>query len=68
MEIMKNVEVDLKSGKIVLAVDIAALLVPVVDGIKAKIEAGEIDLIKGTDLDKEAMLKAIDFLKAELVK
>ena len=68
MEVMKNVEVNLKDGKIVLEVAVAAMLVPAIEGVKAKIEAGEIDLIKGTDLDKEVMLKAIDFLKAELVK
>lgn len=68
MEVMKNVEANLKDGKIVVEINVGAMLIPAIEGVKAKIEAGEIDLIKGTDIDKEVMLKAIDFLKAELAK
>jgi anti-sigma28 factor (negative regulator of flagellin synthesis) len=32
--------------------------------LKAKIESGEIDLIKGTDMDKEVLLKGIAALEA----
>jgi len=29
---------------------------------KAKVESGEVDLIKGTDLDKGVLIKAIDLI------
>jgi hypothetical protein len=61
MEVSKGVEVKFEDGKIVLSADLKAL---VLDGIEAKIVAGEIDLVSGTDLDKELLLKAIAALKA----
>lgn len=68
MEVSKGLEIDLKDGKIVLSYDLKQVAVPVLDGLVAKVESGEIDPIKGTDLDKDAMLKALAFLKAELLK
>lgn len=77
MEIGKNVKVDLKEGKVVLdvndgaavlAVNLGVLATPVLDGLIAKVESGAIDPVKGTDLDKEAMLRALNFLKSELLK
>lgn len=68
MEVMKNVQVNLQGGKVVLEVNVAAMALPAVEGIEAKIQSGEIDIIKGTDLDKEVLLKAIEFIKAELAK
>lgn len=56
------------NGGIELLVKPAILVVPALDAFKAKVESGEIDLIKGTDLDKEALLKAVEFIKAELAK
>jgi len=55
-------------GGVELHVKPLVLLGPALDGVKAKIESGEIDLIKGTDLDKEGLLKAIEFIKAEISK
>jgi hypothetical protein len=68
MEVLNGVELDYKEGKVVVSVAVAAMVIPAVDALKAKIEAGDVDLIKGTDLDKEILLKAIDYIKAELVK
>jgi hypothetical protein len=34
--------------------------------VKAKIESGEIDPVKGTELDKEVMLKAVNFVLAQI--
>jgi hypothetical protein len=68
MEVLKGVELDYKEGKVVVSVAVANMVIPAVDALKAKIEAGDVDLIKGTDLDKEILLKAIDYIKAELVK
>lgn len=68
MEVLKGVELNYADGKVVVSVAVAAMVVPAVDALKAKIEAGEVDIIKGTDLDKDILLKAIEYIKAELVK
>lgn len=78
MEIGKSgVSVDYKEGKAIVsafegAVELtvkAALIVnPALDGFAAKVESGEVDLIKGTDLDKTALLQAIAFIKSEVNK
>lgn len=61
-------ELDYKDGKLVVSVKIASVVVPALDGIKAKVESGEIDLIPNTDLEKGPLLAAIEFLKLELSK
>lgn len=66
MEITHGVTVEYKDGKIVGSVEVLKLVNPVLDLAAAKVESGEIDPIKGTDLDKEALLKAIAFLKVAL--
>lgn len=63
MEITKGVTLEYKDGKIVASLEVAKALVPALEVIEAKVESGEIDPVKGTDLDKAAMLKAIAFLK-----
>ena len=68
MKLHEHVELNYKEGKLVLEAKIAMFLLPMLDGVKAKIEAGEIDPIKGTNMDKEALLKAIEFIKAEVSK
>lgn len=68
MEISKGVSVDYKDGKVVAEIEVASLIVPKLDELKAKIESGEIDPIKGTSLDAVAMIGAIDFIKAEITK
>jgi hypothetical protein len=68
MEVVKGVELEYKEGKLVLSAGIAALLNPVLEDYKAKIESGEIDLIKGTDLDKMVVLQVIAALQAEVNK
>jgi hypothetical protein len=68
MQVSKGVTVDYKEGKIVAEIEVAALIVPKLDELKAKIESGEIDPIKGTSLDAVAMIGAIDFIKAEITK
>jgi len=55
-------------GAIKLEVKPLLLVGPALDAFAAKVEAGEVDLVKGTDLDKQALLKAIEFIKAELAK
>lgn len=78
MEIGKSgVTVDYKEGALVitalegnaeLKIKAAAALNPVLDKFAAQVESGEIDPIKGTDLDKAALLKAIELIKAEVNK
>lgn len=73
MEIAKGVTLDFVGGEVVLKAQgtgfellakgqVAGLAVPVLNEIKAKVESGEIDPIKGTDLDKTTLLGALDFL------
>jgi len=72
-----NIFVDFKDGKasisaleggIELVVKVSALVNPALDAFSAKVESGEIDLIKNTDLDKTVLLQAVAFIKAELNK
>lgn len=72
-----GVSVDYKEGKAIvsafegaveLTVKAALIINPALDNLSAKIESGEIDLIKGTDLDKTALLQAIAYVKSEVNK
>lgn len=79
MEVGK-LKVDLKDGElqmqyplaenqfVKMSVPVAAAANPLFDSLIAKVESGEIDPIKGTDLDKVAMLQALQFLKSEVNK
>ena len=72
---MGKLKIDMVAGELVLAVEVkegaevkvmapmAVLLMPAVEALEAKIVAGEIDPIKGTDLDKEVLMKGIVELK-----
>lgn len=68
MEITKGVTLDLQGGKVVLSADLGSFANPVIDGLIAKVTSGAIDPIKGTDLDKDAMLTVLKYLKGELNK
>lgn len=77
MEVYKGISVDYKDGSLILAglegavsfqVKAGLLLVPAIDGIIAKVESGEIDLVKGTDIEKGPVLEVLKGLKAALVK
>jgi hypothetical protein len=77
MEIAKGVVADYKDGvasvgafegALVLQLKVGALLLPVVAEYKAKLESGEIDPIKGTDIDKMVLVQALDLLAVELAK
>jgi hypothetical protein len=68
MELLQNVNADLKDGKIVLEINVGAMLLPRIEKLEAQVQSGEVDLIKGTDLDKMALLQVIAILKTELVK
>lgn len=61
MEISKGVEVKFEAGVLILSADVKIL---VLDGIEAQIQSGAIDIVSGTDMDKELLLKAIAALKA----
>lgn len=79
MEVTKGLLVDYKEGSLQLtysngpitgtvSVKAAAVLNPVLDGFQAKLESGEIDPIKGTDLDKTVLLQAIAYVRSEVNK
>ncbi len=68
MQIAEHVEFKFEGGKIKLELDAKAALLKPIEDFEAKVKSGEIDPIKATDLDQVALLKAIEFLKSELVK
>lgn len=79
MELSNGLVIDYKEGALQLEyvsgaltgtikVQAAAVINPILESFKAKVESGEVDPIKGTDLDKTIMLQAIAFLQAELNK
>lgn len=68
MKLNEHIDVDYVGGEVVLKARVAALLLPKLESLKAKFESGEIDLIKGTDLDKRAALLVLDALIKEVTK
>lgn len=62
MEVSKYVSYD--HGKIII--DLAAVIKPAIEAYKAKVESGEVDLVKGTDLDKDVLVKALNALLAQV--
>lgn len=64
MEVAKGVSVGLEKGDIVVRVSVLSE----VEKLEQKFISGEIDLIKGTDLDKTAALLVLGNLKKELSK
>lgn len=66
MELANGVELAVQDGKAILSVEFGAIVNPALDAVKADIESGKIDLVKGTDMDKEFLMKAIDFIKMQL--
>lgn len=66
MEISKGVTVEYVEGAVVLKAQIKALVLEELAKVKAKFESGEIDLIKGTDMDKQAALMVIGAIEAAL--
>lgn len=68
MELFKGGSLDYKDGALLLQIKVAGFILPKLDEIQKKVESGEIDLIKGTDLDKMAVLQVLAAIKAELSK
>lgn len=66
MEVTKGVTLDYKQGEVVLTAKVAELIAPVIEEFKAKVESGQVDPIKGTDLDKTAILGAVELLQKYL--
>lgn len=62
MELAKGVELKYEGGKAILTADVASLAIPMLEDIKKKVESGEIDPVKGTDLDKLAIEQVIALL------
>lgn len=63
---MEGVKVSYKDGKVVAEIEVKAVLAPELEKMIAKVESGEIDIVKGTDLDKTAALIVLNNLKAHL--
>ena len=59
-EISKGVVAKLEGGVASLSVDLGQLVVPALEKFKSQVESGEIDLIKGTDIDKDVLVKALE--------
>lgn len=68
MELAKGLTLDYKGGKAVLEVDVAGQVNSKLDELIAKVESGEIDLVKGTDFEKGPVMIALQFIKSELNK
>lgn len=65
-EITKGVIAKLENGVVSVEADLKVLALPVIEDIQKKIESGEIDLIKGTDLDATVANKVLEQLKKVL--
>lgn len=63
MEVTKGVTLEYTEGEVVLKAKVKELVLAEIAKVEAKIESGEIDLVKGTDLDKQAALGLISALK-----
>jgi len=77
MELFKGGTLDYKDGSVVLSaldgnltlqLKAMALVGPMIDSMVSKIESGEIDLVKGTDIDKFVALQVLGLIKTELSK
>lgn len=66
MKFGENVTVEYVEGEVVVKAPVKKLVVAELAKVKAKVESGEIDLVKGTDLDKAAALAIISALEAAL--
>ena len=66
MKLAEGVTVDYVEGEVVLKAKVKQLVVAELQKVKAKFESGEIDLIKGTDLDKSAALVVIAAIETAL--
>lgn len=66
-EITKGVEIGIKEGKAYLEADLKLLAVKPIEEVEAKVESGEIDIIKGTDIDKVVFLKVSALIKAQIL-
>lgn len=66
MELGKGLSVEYVEGALVLKAEVKALVLEELAKIEAKFESGEIDLIKGTDFDKNAAMMFFSAIKAAL--
>lgn len=59
-------EAEMKDGNLVISatIPVAAAVNAKIDEFTAKVNSGEIDPVKGTDMDKVALLKAAEMFKA----
>lgn len=66
IELGKGVELDMNKGEVVLKAKVGFLLEGPLKKLEEDIQAGKVDPIPGTDMDKVAMLQALVFVKKEL--
>lgn len=65
-EITKGVTVELENGVASIKADLKVLALPVIEDVQAKVKSGEIDLVKGTDLDAKVADKVLEQIKKVL--
>lgn len=68
MQLTEGITLELNEGVIELKAHVGALVKPKLAELKADIESGKIDLIKGTDIDKDIMIQFVDFVEGYLTK
>ena len=61
-DLAEGVHLSIGDGKIKLEADYAAVVIPALENLKAKVVSGEIDLVKGTDIDKMIALKVLELV------
>ena len=66
--IAQGVELKYEGGKLILTAEVAQLILPKIEELKAKINDGSIDPIKGTDADKMMLLLLLEFIKGQITK
>ena len=66
MELSKGITIEYVDGAVVVKAEVKSLLLEELAKIKAKVESGEIDPIKGTDVDKSAILAALNLIEGAI--
>lgn len=70
MEIVKGKygSINVEGGDVVARAPLGTLVKSKIADLKAKVQSGEIDLVKGTDIDATVALTVLDLIEAQVDK